>query len=353
VAEAAGDRIVLTGLGLVSPLGCSPADLLAGVPAGADEPEERWFDAAGHLGPRGFRYLTPATRYLLAAARLALADAGAGADGYEAAERGVVVGTNFAAAPVLRRMDEVVRTEGAAALSPAESPSFSVNIPASHVSMRHSMRAFNLSLTNPVVAGLESLVLLQHCIRRGRAAMGLAAATEDRATPGAAESAAGAPGRAGACALVLEREPRARRRGARVRAEVAGGFSRFVAPGDGAAGRARAEALAALGRRAADLVRRGEVVHYSPPTPALRLGRLVDQAVRESLDGLGVALVEHRYPGSAGELFTVSPLLQAAASVTEHGAGLVVAVSPHGHVAAACLRSAAPGAGVPPAGGST
>src|SRR5207248_717085 len=128
--------VAVTGIGLVCPGGASPTELLTnGRPDGGTD----WFDPERYLGRRGFKYLTPATRYLLAAANLALEDASLEDwAGYPSETRAVVAGTNFAAVPVLDQLNRIIVDEGADALSPAQAPNFSVNIPASHVSLRHS-----------------------------------------------------------------------------------------------------------------------------------------------------------------------------------------------------------------------
>ena len=118
-----------------------------------------WFDPTEHLGPRGWRYLTPATRYVLAAAGLAMKDAGFDPAALPDNQVGVAIGTNFAAAPVVGRFDDVVAEETAAGISPAEAPAFSVNIPASQISMRHALRAFRTSAAaswNTVARGNRS-----------------------------------------------------------------------------------------------------------------------------------------------------------------------------------------------------
>ena len=178
--------------------------------------------------PARWRYLTPATRYVLAASGLAMKDAGFDPAALPDDQVGVAIGTNFAAAPVVGRFDDVVAEESAAGISPAEAPAFSVNIPASQISMRHALRAFNLSLTNPMVAGLEAVLTLRSALQRGRARAGIAGATEERPGPGAARV-VGAPfaGEGAAC-VVLERADDARDRAAPPGPEVAGGFSIFV-----------------------------------------------------------------------------------------------------------------------------
>jgi 3-oxoacyl-(acyl-carrier-protein) synthase len=322
--------IAITGAGLACPAGFSVPQLLTAPWTGV-VPAGDWFDAPTHLGARGWKYLTPASRYLLAAARHALADAALDPALVPPESMGVVVGTNFAAHPVVARMDGVVIAEGADELSPAEAPNFSVNIPASQVSMRYAMRAFNLSLTNPVVAGLEAVLTLASAIRRDRARLGIAGATEESPGPAAHGSAA-----EGACCLTLERVGDALRRGATLRSEVAGGLSRFVPPGDH-------DALDALGRAVPRLLD-GEdgadgagLPYASVSVPGDWSGR-IDAAVTEACAGAGVALTRRRYLGADGSHFTVSGLLQVAGLVAEHGRGLVLAASPHGHTVIVLLR---------------
>jgi 3-oxoacyl-[acyl-carrier-protein] synthase II len=335
-AVATAARVVVTGIGLVCPRGASPAELLASG-AGGTGPE--WFDPERHLGRRGFKYLTPATRYLLAAASLALEDASlADWAGYPSEARGVVAGTNFAAAPVLDAMDRLIVAEGADALSPAQAPNFSVNIPASHVSMRHSMQAFNISLTTPMIAGLQALILLLHAIEDGRSTMGLAAATEDRPTDAALRTIGAPAGDGAACCFVLERLADALDRGARPLAELAGGFS-WSTPPDAAETPSGRSALArVVGAALDDLVAPGDTVHLSSLTCGFAFNRTVNEIVWQCLEGRGARVVAHDYHGSSGGYFTVSPLLQAAASVADAGSCLVVASSPHGTLAAVSMR---------------
>jgi hypothetical protein len=45
-------------------------------------------------------------------------------------------------------------------------------------------------------------------------------------------------------------------------------------------------------------------------------------------------LARQGFAGADGRYFTVSPMLQMAGLIAAHGQGLVIAVSPHGHLAA-------------------
>lgn len=319
------ERVVLTGCGLVCP------ETEGGDGDGA------WFDPVRHLGARGWRYLTPATRYVLAAAQLAMTDARFDPGTMADDDVGVVIGTNFAAAPVVGRFDEVVATGGADDLSPAEAPNFSVNIPASQISMRHGLRAFNLSLTNPIVAGLEAVLTLRTALGWGRARAGIAGGTEDRPDGGAAQ-AVGAPSASeGACCVILERAADARERGAPAGPEVADGFSVFLGKAVDDPG-----LLAdAVGSRLA-MILDGVTgpVAYAPPAGSFLLRDQVVEACTRWAAGAGVELTRLDLLGAAGHHFTVSPLLQLVGLAAEHGPALVLATSPHGHIAGVHLRPA-------------
>ncbi len=319
--------VVITGTGLVCPAAGSVPELLAASGAVADPSD--WFDPVPYLGKRGWKYFSPATRHLLAAAGLVLADAGLDPATQRDESMGVVIGTNFAAAPVVGRFDEVVIAEGADMLSPAEAANFSVNIAASQISMKYAMRAFNLTLTDPVVAGVESLLTLSAAMRRGRARLGIAGATEERA-PCVGESALSE----GACCFTVEMASDAAARGATVRAVLAGGFSRFLPLG--------ADPAVLAGPLTALLSDVAGPLPYAGPLPPA--GAAGDDSVASQVDGFvtgkaGVELVRCAYPGADGRYVTVSPLLQLAGLIAEHGRGLVVATSPHGHVAALRVES--------------
>jgi hypothetical protein len=315
--------IVVTGDGVMCPVADSRAALAGSspdAPADAPDPVGDWFDPVVRLGRRGWRYQTPATRYLLAAAGAALAEAGLDPALLPPDSTGVAVGTNFAAKPVVGRLDDMVRAEGAEWLSPAEAPNFSVNMAASHVSMKYAMRAFNLTLTDPVVAGLAAVLTLTTAIRRGRAVRGIAGATEERPDDPAASE--------GACCLVLETADHAAARGASARAAIAGGFSRFLPPGadPGVLDRPLARLLSGGG---------GGPVPYAVVGDH-DLGKRIDDAVATRAPA---GLLRRRYPGGDGRYATASPLLAAVGLSTEYGQGLVLATSPHGHVAALRLTS--------------
>ncbi|WP_051807089.1 beta-ketoacyl synthase N-terminal-like domain-containing protein [Streptomyces sp. NRRL F-2664] len=140
-------------------------------------PAEPWFDQRARLG-RGHKYLPPACHYLLAAARTALAESGGEMQRHAPELRGAVIGTDSAVAALHADIDDTVRREGAAALSPMSVPYFSVNLLAGRLATEHRLKGFHLTVTSPRTAGIEALHLAAGALAAGRAAVTVAGAAE-------------------------------------------------------------------------------------------------------------------------------------------------------------------------------
>ncbi|GGO79976.1 beta-ketoacyl synthase N-terminal-like domain-containing protein [Wenjunlia tyrosinilytica] len=284
-----------------------------------------WFDPVPYLGRRGWKYLTPATRYLLAAANEAAGTRHGDKPphGHDAARFGVCTGTHHSIAAMHARLDRTIREEGSSGLSPAELPGFSVNMPASQLAISMQCRAFSVTLTNPVVAGLDAVLFALNALRRGRADRVLATATEDTAP--------GSDTLGGAAALLLERGDRD---ADPAPGEVTGGTSRFITRDP--AGAWRPESLRAAAEKVAGLGAGEQVLRYAFCGPDSTAS--VDEAVREAFSARGPALKDTASAGADARFGAVSGLLQLAGLLNDPGPGLVVAVSDDGHLAAVTVR---------------
>lgn len=155
-----------------------------------------WFDANHHLGKRGHKYLSNASRYLLAAASRAVGASDSRPE--ELKERtGVVIGTNQADYWVRRDVDAIVLKHGSNALNAIEAPNTAVNLPASQIAMRFGYTGPNLTLTNPHLAGLEAIYVADRLMRRHRLSAVMSGAVEDSFESGYSMG--------GAAVLLLER----------------------------------------------------------------------------------------------------------------------------------------------------
>lgn len=149
-----------------------------------------WFDANHHLGKRGHKYFSNASRYLLAAACRAVGINDTRSEDLK--ERtGVIIGTNQADYWVRRDVDAIVLRHGANALNAIEAPNTAVNLPASQVAMRFGYTGPNLTLTNPHLAGLEAIYVADRLLRRHRLSAVMSGAVEDSFESGYSTGGAG------------------------------------------------------------------------------------------------------------------------------------------------------------------
>ncbi|MEU3402845.1 beta-ketoacyl synthase N-terminal-like domain-containing protein [Streptomyces sp. NPDC006670] len=315
--------LVVSGIGVVTPRGDRPVEAARSArPSGAAQAGD-WFDHRTRLGPRGYKYLPAASQYFLAAAKEALADARDEPEHWPAELRGAAVGTNSSAAALHEAMDRTVLAEGAAALSPVTAPYFSINLFGSRLATEHGLKAFNLTVTSPRVAGLESLATGARAVAAGRAAWLLAGATEEALDPAHAGH---ADSERGAVALVLEPLESVRARGGRAYGHCRV-RSLFLPPRTAAAGRGA--------QRARQLIDAALAAWGAGPAGAARViavldGSPVGRAVAEAL-GPGAETV----PAGAGAL---EPLLQAAGALAAlPGPVLLVTAAAQGNLALALL----------------
>lgn len=141
------------------------ADLLGSGPIGT-----RPCDPAEIVGRKGLRYKDEATRLALAAAHLALADAGLpvvpSGDG---GRTGVVVSSNLGNLDTVCAASDTITAEGVTALSPMALPNASSNVVASTLAIRFGLRGPNLTVCNGATSGLDALHWASVLIAGGRA----------------------------------------------------------------------------------------------------------------------------------------------------------------------------------------
>jgi 3-oxoacyl-[acyl-carrier-protein] synthase II len=353
--HTSSESVVITGIGLISPDAMSVQELggiaqapMTGYVASRNGDEVRpltRFDPRHYLGERGFKYLTPATRYVLSAARLALEDAGLESDAYAPEDKGVILGTNFAIHDVVAAMDRVVLSEGAEALRPMEAPNFSINLPASYISIKHQFRAFNITLTSMLVAGLEAVMLGAGYIQKGRARLVLAGATEGTPPRRLARLLGGSVAEGAACVVSLETLSAAQARGAHIYACIGDAVLWFVPPRMAEHPEDRAQ-VGVIFRRHLDqmLLEISDVLRNIGCLICLieadsLLGQLANEYVRQYLEEHSLPVKYQPCVKHSTTEACVSPLLHLAATASVPGAGLIVAISPLGHVAMLRLDS--------------
>ncbi|MEU4417034.1 beta-ketoacyl-[acyl-carrier-protein] synthase family protein [Nocardia salmonicida] len=272
------ERVVVTGIGVLTPTGTSVAELVRAYRAGLRPPlsDDDFpfapveFDPSPYLTPKQRRRMDRLGIFAVATGRMALDDAGLDLSTQDRDRIGVILGTGLGPVESLERFTIPVLESGVAAANPAIFPNTVYNAAAGQVSMQLGVRGPTSTLTAAHAAGATGLGVAYDLLRGG-AADALLCPAVDALSPFALRAYQriplfGAAGRGrtvlaeGAITLLLERESFARARGARVLAECTGYGNACDARGIGAwsrdgAGleRAMRAALAEAGLRPADL----------------------------------------------------------------------------------------------------
>ena len=289
-------KVVITGMGVVSPLGCDNtvfADRLAAgfngigpitrFDAGGDFPvniaaEVRDFDIDSFFDAKEQHRNDRYTLFGLAAARLAVRDSGIDWNAEKPERDGCLFSSGVGGLETVAEQVNVLRDRGARRMSPLTIPSIITNIASGLIAIEHHLEGPNFCITSACASSLHALGESARIIQRGEADVMLAGGCEAAVIPvGVGAFAAmhalsrrnNDPTHAcrpfdkdrdgfimgeGSAALVLEEYEHAKARGARIYAEVAGfGMScdahHMTAPRpDGVAGaRAMCAALAEAG----------------------------------------------------------------------------------------------------------
>jgi 3-oxoacyl-[acyl-carrier-protein] synthase II len=282
-----GKRVVVTGLGAVSPLGndleTNWTNLLAGksgvgpitrFDASGHETriagEVRDFSSDGFIPPKQARRMDDFTRYAVVAAMQAMQDAGWPAIAPEEAERvGVLIGCGLGGLETIETYHKKLLDGGPGRISPFFIPILIANMAAGQVSIFTGAKGPNLCTTSACASGLHAIGYAASEIALGRADAMICGGTESTITPlavagfnamKALSTRNDEPERAsrpfdkgrdgfvigeGCGLLILESLDRATARGARILAEVVGfGASadayHIAAPEETGSGMARA-----------------------------------------------------------------------------------------------------------------
>jgi 3-oxoacyl-[acyl-carrier-protein] synthase II len=256
-------RVVVTGVGTVSPVGNSVETAWSAILAGQSgaRPIEafdvsaysvrfscsvRDFDVSAYLSPKDARKMGLFIHYGVAAGIQAIQDAGIEATDTNRERIGVSIGSGIGGLPEIEQSVDVLRAGGPRKLSPFFVPATIINMIAGHLSIRYGFQGPNVSNVTACTTGTHNIGDAARLIQYGDAEVMVAGGAEMATSPlglgGFAASralstrnddpeAASRPwdrGRDGfvlgdgAGVLVLEEYEHARARGAPIYAELAG-----------------------------------------------------------------------------------------------------------------------------------
>ena len=264
-----GRKVVVTGLGVVSPLGLdvesSWSNLVSGKSGistiGDDDPsfdgldvkicgKVKGFDAAVYINPKDIKKMGVFIQYGIAASHQALKDAGLFENVQNPERFGVAVGSGIGGLEVIGQNYEKLIKSGPRRVSPFFIPASIVNMVAGQISILYGLQGPNVSTVTACTTGTHNIAQAHRFIAYGDADVMLAGGSEMASIPlgiagfAAAKTlskrndspeAASRPwdkGRdgfvlgEGGAVMVLESEEHAKARGAKIYAELSGcGFS--------------------------------------------------------------------------------------------------------------------------------
>jgi 3-oxoacyl-[acyl-carrier-protein] synthase II len=284
-------RVVITGVGAVSPLGIGNAanwdalvkgqsgiDLITRFDA-SDMPvkvagEVKGFNAEDFIDKKEVKKMDLFIQYAMAAAHYAMEDSGLVVNEENAERVGVLVGAGLGGLPSIEKYHDVLRESGYRKITPFFIPMLIINLAPGHISIKYGAKGPNISSVSACATGTHSIGDAYHIIARGDADAMIAGGTESVVTPlgiggfavmkALTDSRNDDPKRAsrpfdrtrdgfvlaeGAGIVVMEDYESAKKRGAKIYAEVVGyGLTsdayHMTAPSPGGEGAARCMKMA-------------------------------------------------------------------------------------------------------------
>jgi 3-oxoacyl-[acyl-carrier-protein] synthase II len=188
--------VVITGIGILSPIGIGKAIFLKSLFEGKSgfkkinlfntapfkihiAGEISDFDPVSLLGKKGLRTLDRSTRLVNAAAKLALDDAKLKITDENTHSTGASIGTTFGSLHSISQFDCEGLIEGPRYVNPSHFPNTVLNSPASQVSIRFKIKGFNTTISTGFCASLDAIYYASDFIKLNRANVVLAGGVEE------------------------------------------------------------------------------------------------------------------------------------------------------------------------------
>ncbi len=256
-------RVAVTGMGVVSPLGCDLDTLWTRLVNGESgigpitkfdasgftsriAGEVRGLDLDAFIPKKEQRRMDPFSQYGIVAAKMAVVHSGIDFEKEDPWRAGVIIGTGIGGLHILQQQHEILMTKGPSRFSPFMIPQMITNIIAGQVAIDHGLKGPNFCITSACATATHSIGESLRMIQHGEADIILAGGTEGAVCElgvggfcamRALSTRNDEPQRAsrpfdaerdgfvmseGAAVLVLEEMEHAQKRGAKIYCEVAG-----------------------------------------------------------------------------------------------------------------------------------
>jgi 3-oxoacyl-[acyl-carrier-protein] synthase II len=188
-------RVVITGVGAVTPLGNTAEEFWAGLLEGRSgigpitrfdttgyptriAGEVQGFEPLNYIDKKEARKLDPFLKYAIACAVMAVEDAGLDVGKVDGARFGVLVGSGIGGIETLLDSHEVLRTKGPDRVSPFFIPMLIINMASGLISMRFGAKGPNSSVVTACASGNHAIGDAMKIIERGDADVMIAGGAE-------------------------------------------------------------------------------------------------------------------------------------------------------------------------------
>ena len=188
-------RVVVTGLGVVSPVGSTLDSFWAAIQAGENgigpityfdttafdtkfAGQVKGFNVEEFMSKKDVRHLDPFCHYGIAAAKMAVDDSGLDMAKEDATRVGVVAASGVGGLQILQSQMDVLRSRGPGRFSPFIIPQMITNILPGIISINHGMKGPNFAIVTACASGTHCIGESLELIRRGKADAMLAGGAE-------------------------------------------------------------------------------------------------------------------------------------------------------------------------------
>ena len=193
-------RVVVTGLGAVTPIGNNVEDFWAGIREGKVgigsitkfdtteykvkiAAEVKDFNAKDHIDPRAARRMDPFCQYAVTAAKEALEDSGIDMEKEDSFRVGVIVGSGIGSLPQVENNYEKIITKGPGKVNPLMVPLMISNMAAGNISIQLGLRGKCTDVVTACASGTHSIGDAFRAIQYGDAEVMFAGGTESCICP--------------------------------------------------------------------------------------------------------------------------------------------------------------------------
>lgn len=193
-------RVVITGLGAITPIGNTVNEFWDGLKAGKSgahtvtrfdisnfsakvAAEVKDFDPEAYIDPKEVKKLDLFTQYAIGASVQAVDSSGLNPESLDLARIGVLIGSGIGGIQTIEEQKEILLAKGPRRISPFLIPKLIINMASGMVSMRYGFRGPNTSVVTACATGNHAIGDAMRLIQRNDADAMIAGGTEAAVTP--------------------------------------------------------------------------------------------------------------------------------------------------------------------------